>query len=104
MSSVPHVCPRDRRCFDCHPRVGAEHASELPAWATMRHGVVDAVTSRTEAQVQRLVDSLIAVGVDRSVARREAPLLLSALVIARVEETSERAIDAFTDHYQRGSR
>lgn len=103
--SVPHECPRDRRCYDCNPRLGTEHASELPAWATVRHGAVHAATARTEARVQRLVETLIAVGVDRAVARREAPLLCTAVIAAlAVEGTSADVLTAFVDRYQRGER
>lgn len=38
MSNVPHECPRDRRCFDCNPRMGVEHTGELPAWMERRVG------------------------------------------------------------------
>lgn len=102
MSSVPHECPpAGRRCFTCHPRVGTEHAGELPEWMHLRHGV----HSEVEIITRRLRATLVAAGVDQAVANREAPLLCAAVVAALdIEGRSADVLGAFVDHYQRGSR
>jgi hypothetical protein len=113
VSSVPHECPRGRRCFDCHPRVGIEHTGELPAWMQRRVGeerptpvpyASQPVTARIDAvraELRRLVDEAIrtapesALRVGRVGAARasgtaaDEQLERLAYVLTRLHETSE---------------
>jgi hypothetical protein len=101
VSSVPHECPRGRRCFDCHPRVGIEHTGELPAWMQRR---VDDARSETLARAERLRAALEAYGCPRASATTLAPLLLTGLVRALDREGESGAVlDGFIDTLTRGA-
>lgn len=113
MSSVPHECPPGgRRCFDCNPRVGIEHAdsadeSDPRAWATLvqQDPSTDAQRSATETVVHRIAQALNLRGVEFRIANALAPEIAEAVIEAtRAHGDRIGALRFFSDRLVRGTR